>query len=70
MHKLPVMSNRVNRKLDITTQRAWDTAIKEAKRQLALARRRVEGLEKTVQNWTRLRHEGMPWPGESGRGSK
>jgi hypothetical protein len=69
MPKLPLMSNRVKTGLDNRAKRVWDSAIKEANRQLILARRRVEGLEKTVRDWTRLRDEGMPWPGDSG-GSK
>ena len=69
MPKLPLMSNRVKTGLDNRAKRVWDSAIKEANRQLILARRRVEGLEKTVRDCTRLRDEGMPWPGDSG-GSK
>jgi len=60
------MPNRVNHKLDRMTKRTWNAAIREAERQLVLAKRRVEGLETTVKNWTRLRDEGMPWPGPSG----
>lgn len=69
VHRLPATPNRVKGRLDITAKRAWSAALKEANRQLILAKRRVEGLEKTVRNWTRLRDEGMPWPGDSG-GSK
>jgi hypothetical protein len=56
------MPNRVKGKLDNKPKKLWNTAIREAERQLVLAKRRVEGLEKAVQNWTRLRDEGMPWP--------
>ena|ERR1700693_543030 len=44
--------------------RLWNSAIREAERQLVLAKRRVAGLEKTVTNWTRLRDEGMARRGE------
>ena len=70
MNKLPAMPNLVKRKLGVTSKLAWDSAIKEARRQLVITKRRVEGLERTVQNWTRLRDEGMPWPGDSGQDSK
>jgi hypothetical protein len=63
MDKISGMSNHVKNKLGITSKRTWNTAIKEAQRQLVLAKRRVEELENTVRNWTRLRDEGMLWPG-------
>jgi|HubBroStandDraft_6_1064221.scaffolds.fasta_scaffold04816_4 hypothetical protein len=58
------MSNRVKRevrKVRREPKTQGNNAIREAQRQLLLAKRRVEGLEKTVENWTRLRDEGMPW---------
>jgi hypothetical protein len=58
------MSNRVKANIDITSKKLWNTAIKEAERQLILAKRRVHGLEQTMRNWTRLRDEGMSWPGK------
>jgi hypothetical protein len=58
------MSNRVKTKLGVTSNRAWDDAIREASRHLSLAKRRVVGLERTLRNWKKLRDEGMPWPGQ------
>lgn len=58
------MSNRVKEMLGVTSNRAWDDAIREANRHLALAKRRVVGLERTVRNWKKLKDEGMPWPGQ------
>jgi hypothetical protein len=57
------MSNLVKSKVRRRPNLLWDTAIEEAKQQLALARRRVEGLQQAVANWTKLRDEGIPWPG-------
>jgi hypothetical protein len=59
------MPNHVKGKLDIKPNKQWNDAIREAQRQLILAKRRVEGLEKTVRNWTQLRDRGMPWPEQS-----
>jgi hypothetical protein len=65
------MSNRVKEKLGVASNSPWNLAIKEVERHLTLAKRRVVGLEKTVQNWKKLRDEGMPWPGQlSGQSSK
>jgi hypothetical protein len=57
------MPNRVKGKVRPTPNSSWNSAISEASRQLALAKRRVEGLEKAVKNWTKLRDDGIPWPG-------
>jgi len=56
------MPNRVKGKVRHTPNSPWDAAIKEAQRQLVHARRRAEGLERAVKNWTKLRDEGIPWP--------
>lgn len=58
------MSNHVKGKVRHTPNSQWDAAIQEAKRQLMLAKRRIEGLERAVANWTKLRDEGVPWPTE------
>jgi hypothetical protein len=67
MRRLPSMTKSVKGKLDIKskkTKKTWNMAIREAERHLVLAKRRVDGLEKTVANWTRLRDEGIPWPSD------
>ena len=56
------MPNRVKSKVRHTTNRAWDEAILEAERQLKFAKERVNGLERTIKNWIKLRDEGIPWP--------
>jgi hypothetical protein len=58
------MPNRVKTRVRHTPNLGWDAAIHEARRQLTIAERRVEGLKQTVHNWTKLKKEGMPWPGE------
>jgi hypothetical protein len=52
----------VKKKLGVTPIESWDAAIRQAKWQLKLARKRVTGLESAIYNWTRLKKSGMPWP--------
>jgi len=61
------MSNHVKEKVKQSYRRAWNIALAEVKRQLILAKRRVAGLEKTLESWAKLRDDGMPWPQESDR---
>jgi len=59
------MSNRVNKNLDITSRKQWNAALADVQRHLNIARRRAEKLEQIIQEWTRLRDEGMFWPGSN-----
>ena len=58
------MPNHVKHKVRLPSNSGWSAAIAEAERHLVLAKRRVEGLKRVVQNWRRLRDDGMPWPGQ------
>lgn len=57
------MSNHVKGKVIHSYRRTWNIALADVKRQIVLAKRRVAGLEKTLENWAKLRDEGIPWPG-------
>lgn len=59
------MSNRVKSKVIHPYRRTWNIALADVKRQIVLARRRVAGLEKILENWAKLRDEGIPWPGSA-----
>jgi hypothetical protein len=43
-------------------EQSWDGAIKEAKRQLKVARLRVEELERAIQTMRELKRNGQPFP--------
>jgi len=63
------MINRSKRKVKHKIGTDWSVLIAGAERQLEEARFRVSKLEETVQNFKRLRDEGMPLPGHEKAGT-
>ena len=61
MHNL--VNNKVKHKSN-KVKASWDAAIWELNRQLGETRKRASRLQKAIKTWTRLRDEGMPWPGQ------
>jgi hypothetical protein len=57
------MSNCVKNNLDMLSRRQWKAAIADVQRHLNIAKHRAKKLEQIIQQWTRLRDEGMLWPG-------
>lgn len=63
------MFNPVKRKVKQPTKREWDQAIAAARLRLGELQRLTVGLQRTIENWTRLRDQGMLWPGAESKKS-
>lgn len=61
------MVRRVKGEVNRAGNRDWDVAIADVRLKLEEAKKRAEKLSKILENWSRLRDQGMAWPGAATR---